>query len=271
MYVDEIIGKEGGTIRISAEDEALDQQMDFDVEPLTDESLLSMVKGILAKRKISHYIVVQNAIHDDRSVDFMSEKVRHTLYYIQENGKVYRWPDVAISFVRANSNSVSMGTVIASSTNARPFNRRESFRISVNQYGALHFKNEPHPCMVKDISHGGFAVIFDNPKIIPSVNEICHLTWTEEISSEPGKARVSTKYELEGVVVRQQARLGKQVVIGCKLEHEPDGLRDYIQRAQTSRGIVKEAEAKVAKSGVKIGNVKDLEHDLKALRGEEDK
>ena len=268
MYIEEIREKGGGTIRISSEDEELGQQMDFDTRLMTDGEVLSQVEKSMISQGVAHYLVLENATQDGKQVDFYSERVKVTIYFIQDNGKVYRWTNVAISFVRKNvtGTPIPIATVVASSLNVRPFNRRGSFRVTVDQMGSLHYDNENHPCMVRDVSHGGFSVIFRGDVKLPSINQECFLTWSEEIKSDSG-AKVSAKYELQGVVVRAQVRLGRSVVIGCSMEKEPDPLRDYIQRAQTSRGIVREAEEKSSKSGVKRVSSHQLEDDLKKMTG----
>lgn len=262
MYVEEIKEK-NGIIRVSSIDKTNEQQMDFDLDLLTDRDVLQKLDFFLAQRNIKHYIVVKNALYENKKVSFSSDNVQNDLYFIQENGKVIRWENVAVSFIRIGESNVA--TCISTAMNARGFNRRASFRVPIDQYGYVKWRcyDDGERCMVKDISHIGLGIILDEPKFLPPFGELGEVSWTEEIYSEDRKTKVSNLYKVNVNCVRLQAKLGSKLVIGCTIEDEPDNIRDMIQRYQTSRGIVKEADtATSSQNGIVRSENWELKRDL---------
>ncbi|MCR5099218.1 MAG: PilZ domain-containing protein [Lachnospiraceae bacterium] len=250
MFIENIYEIEGCTLSLSCLDAASGHTMDFDATVSRDTGAKEKVKAFLANKGISHFIIVDNVVYDKKRVDFGSEQVDNTLYMTQPNGKVYRWGKVGVSFIKIGSNS--MVTCILSNSDAKPFNRREAFRIAVDQYGTVLWSGEeaPEKCMVMNISHNGVAILMNETKVTLGIGYPAEISWSETIVSDENKSQASHVYKVQAKLVRVQPRLDGSFVVGFKIPDEPAAVHDMIQKVQTSRGIVKEAEVSTAKKGV---------------------
>ncbi len=251
MYIEEIGGKEGCTLKLSSLDTATGHTSDFDVVLSNDAGTREKLNAFLVQKNLHHFIIVENVVYDSKMVDFGSETVENTLYMTQPNGKVYRWTKVGVSFIRVKNSNVP-ATCILSNQDAQPFNRRESFRIPIDQYGTVLWSGEEasEKCMVLNVSHTGIAILMEETKVELGIGYPAEITWSETIFSDEKKSQVSHVYKVQADLVRVQPKLDGKFVVGFTLRNEPDPVRDLIQRVQTSRGIVKEAEQPSVKAKV---------------------
>ena len=135
MFIDQIRSLEGYTLKLSSVDNETGEQIDFELRVCEDSDKLGSIAKNLGTESAKHYIVVENVIFDSKMVNFQSEKVASSLYLILANGKVYRWAPVSVNPIRVNDKPYAM--VLKNTTDASSFNRRNSFRVSVDQSGKL--------------------------------------------------------------------------------------------------------------------------------------
>lgn len=250
MYIEEILSKEGCTLKLSCLDVETGHTIDFDAEISTDSAIYEKLKSFLSKKALMHFIVVNNVVYDNKMVDFTSGHVENTLYMTQSNGKVYRWTKVGVSFIKTGDSS--HGTCIISNQDAQPFNRREAFRIAVDQNGSVLWSGEENAeqCYVLNVSHNGIAILMKETAVTLGIGYPAEITWAETFFSDEKKQSVSNVYKVQAELVRVQYRPDERFVVGFRIKDEPQALLDHIQKVQTSRGIVKEAEAPSVKKGV---------------------
>lgn len=251
MFIDQIRSLEGYTLKLSSVDNETGEQIDFELRVCEDSDKLGSIAKNLGTESVKHYIVVENVIFESKMVNFQSEKVVSSLYLILANGKVYRWAPVSVNLIRVNDKPYAM--VLKNTTDASSFNRRNSFRVSVDQSGKLDWKGYEFeiPCFVLNVCHDGMAVSVKGVKNLPGVGEHCKIIWND-----------GTNYEVEGIVRRTQHRVGDQYVIGMALAKEPDEIRSLIQKIQTSRAIAADLTEEKKDKGVRRLENWELEKDL---------
>lgn len=243
MYIEEINRIEGCTLKLSSVDVESGHTTDFDVTLSSDASVRDRLFAFLKKKNIPHFIIIDNVFYENKKVDFASPHVENTLYMTQTDGVVYRWRKVGVSFIRFKDNS--LGTCVLSNQDAEPYNRRDTFRVPIDEYGTVLWSGEetPEECMVLDISHTGVGILMEETKITPAIGYPAEISWTETMYSDEAKSQVSTVYKVQGELVRLQNKLGGKFVVGFRMKHEPDPVRALIQKIQTSRGVtVKETK-----------------------------
>ncbi len=250
MFIENIYNVEGCTLSLSCLDAVTGHTMDFDAVISGDKVAKEKVGAFLAQRGITHFIIVDNVVFDKKRVDFGSEQVDNTLFMTQSNGKVYRWGKVGVSFIRIGESNLV--TCILSNQDAKPYNRREAYRISVDQYGTVLWSGEetPEKCMVLNVSHTGVGILMQETKVDLGIGYPAEIAWAETSVSEATKQQVSNVYRVNAELVRVQPRIGGSFVVGFRIKDEPAALQDLIQKVQTSRGIVKEAEVSTSHKGV---------------------
>ena len=265
MFIEEIYNVEGATLSLSCLDAATGHTMDFEATVNRDAAVREKIGAFLAKRGISHFIVVDNVVFDKKRVDFGSEQVDNTLFMTQPNGKVYRWGRVGVSFIHIGESALV--TCILSNSDARPYNRRGAFRIPIDQYGTVLWSGEEtsEKCFVMNISHSGIAILMEETKVTLGIGYPCEITWAETIFSDASKQQVSNVHKVQAELVRVQPKIGGSFVVGLKLKEEPPAIQDMIQRVQTSRGIVKEAEVSTASKGVDRRESWELAKELQGI------
>ena len=266
MFIENIYEVEDAVLSLSCMDAASGHTMDFEATISRDNTIREKIGDFLAKRGISHFIVVDNVVFDKKRVDFGSENVDNTLFMTQPNGKVYRWGRVGVSFIKVGENSLV--TCILSNSDAKPYNRRGAFRIPVDQYGTVLWSGEdaPEKCMVLNISHSGIAILMEETKVTLGIGYPCEISWSESGFSENANQQVSNVYRVQAELVRVQPKIGGSFVVGFKLREEPPAVHDMIQKVQTSRGIVKEAEVSTVQSGVDRTESWELAKELQGVK-----
>lgn len=251
MFIDQIRSLDGYTLKLSVVDNESGEQIDFDLRVCEDSNKIGSIAKSIGPESAKHYIVVENVIFDSKMVSFESEKITGNVYLILSNGKVYRWAPVAVNPIRVNGKPFAM--VLKNSTDVNSFNRRNSYRVSVDANGQLDWKGyeDAIPCFVLNVCHDGIGVSVKGVKTLPGVGERCKITWND-----------GGDYEVEGIVRRTQHRLGDQYVIGMALVKEPDAIRALIQKIQTSRAIAADLTEEKKDSGVRRLENWELEKDL---------
>ncbi len=250
---------------LSSVDAVTGSKADFEVTLNHDGSVRDKIGAFLGRRGISHFIIVDNVVFDKKRVDFGSENVTNTLYMTQSNGKVYKWGGVGVSFIHVGEKSLV--TCILSNSDAKPYNRREAFRIPVDQYGAILWSGEENQekCMVLNISHTGIGIFMEETSVNLGIGYPAEITWAESFFSAEKNQQISHVYKVQADLVRVQPKLGGGYIIGFRLREEPDAIRDMIQKVQTSRGIVKEAEVSNQSKGLEKNEDWEIARDLEKL------
>lgn len=251
MLIDQIRGLDQYTMKLSVVNVETEEQIDFDLSLFDDETKLAAIEKNIGAPEAKHYIVVNHVIFDSKIVDFQSSKVVCTLFLVLGNGKVYRWAPLAVSPIRQNDKPLAL--VLKHGADVSSFNRRNSFRVPVDQKGTFEWNGyeRPIPCFVMNVSHGGIAVMVQGVQSLPSVGEQCVVEWFDGLT-----------YRVECAVRRTQNRLGNQIVIGLSLNKEPDTIRSLIQKIQTSRAISADLTEETKDSGVRRMENWELERDL---------
>ena len=205
MYIEEIASKEDYLLQLSSLETDTGRRADFDVTLNHDNATREKLVSFLTKRNIHHFIIVDNVVYDSKTVNFGSQSVENTLYLTQGNGKVYRWTKVGVSFIKIGSSSKA--TCILSNQDAKPYNRRDNFRVPIDAYGSILWSGEEQAesCMVLNVSHGGIGILMDETKVELGIGYPAEITWSETILSDATKQQVSAyirKYMKKGAVQR---------------------------------------------------------------------
>ncbi len=266
MFIEKIYEVEGHSLSLSCLDLVSGHTMDFDATVSNDMVTRNKIGDFLAQKGIYHFIIVDNVVYDKKRVDFGSEKVDNTLFMTQPNGKVYRWGKVGVSFIRIGENNLV--TCILSNSDAKPYNRREAFRIPVDQYGTVLWSGEeaPERCMVLNISHSGIGILMEETKVSLGIGYPAEISWSENGFSEGANQQVSNVYRVQGELVRVQPKLGGKFVVGFRMKNEPQAVHDMIQKVQTSRGIVQEASVSTTKKGVERAENWETAKELQGIK-----
>lgn len=267
MFIEEIANKEDFTLKLSCVEIDTGHTIDFEATLNQDTVTREKLTAFLLKKSITHFIIVNNVVYDKKRVDFGSGNVENTLYLTQANGKVYRWTRVGVSFIRIGENTLA--TCILSNQDAKPYNRRDNFRIPIDAYGTVLWMDQdaPEKCMVLNVSHGGIGILMEETKVTLGIGYPAEISWAETIFSDEKKQQVSHVYKVQAELVRVQPKLDGKFVVGFRLKEEPDAVRDLIQKVQTSRGIVKEAETSNQKKGVEKSENWQLAKELAGMKG----
>lgn len=269
LYIEQILKIPNCTLKLSSFDPEKNSLLDFDANLLSDLSVKIKLDSHFKKNKISHYILVDHIIHDEKKIDFSSDIVENTLYMIQENGKTYRWPKVKVVFIRMSNENLA--TCIMSNQNAFPFNRRDTFRIPVDQDGLVYWDEDetPEKCTIRDISHDGIGISLPKTsrKLLKGLP--AKIIWEETANFDNNRSS-TRKYTVQARIIRRQTRLENEIRIGLQMSNEPDAIRDYIQWAQTHRGFSKENEKPTMHKGVAKAESWKVKKELNKMSGIEE-
>ena len=267
MLIEEINAIDGAKLKLSCFDPNTKALLDFNLTLLENQAVKDKLNAFLVQKKIQHFLLVENVIYDKKVIDFSSHTVESNLYMTMSNGKTYRWPKVGVNFMKVGKELV---TCIISKQNAMPYNRRDTFRIPVDQEGFVIWetKDMPERCTVRDVSHDGFGISMKEPGVTLGKGLGATISW-EETANFDGNKQSTRTYRATGKVTRRQTRLEGEMVIGFVMEDEPDGIRDYIQWAQTHRGFGQQNQKPSVLKGVQRQENWQLEKQLEAMAGED--
>lgn len=266
MYIDEIAKIEGCKIKLSSFEPNTKRTLDFNVVQKRDPQILKKVGNFLAQKNLFHFIVIENVVHKNKTVDFSSRAIENTLYMAQPDGKVYRWSKVGVAVIRIGEERL---TCIVSNHIAKPYNQRDTFRISVDCYGTVLFSGaeKPEACMVRDVSHEGIGIQMKETKTHLGKGLPAEISWEETAHFDDSGKMTTRKYTVNAELVRAKKNLDGQMVLGFQQTEETDPIREYIQWAQRSKGIAKEAEASTVKSGVTRAENWETKKELEKMGG----
>ena len=267
MYIEEILKTPDCTMKLSCFDPETKGHLDFNATLLTDPAIKGKIDAFLAKKSLTHYIVVNNIIYDKKSIDFSSHNVESTLFATLKTGNTYKWSKVAVSFIRIGKDNYA--TCIVSKTNAMPYNRRDTFRIPVDCDGFVFWEGDdmPEKCVVKDVSHDGIGILMEKTRIKLLKGLPATISWEETAYFDSNDHKSTKNFKVQGEVVRRNTGLDGDMIIGFRVPKEPEPIRDYIQWAQTHRGFIQENKPQVSvPKGVQRQENWELEKQLEEMK-----
>jgi len=114
--------------------------------------------------RFSRYVVTEMFTFNGHPLSFDNVEITCNLMGIQDS-KPYEWTNVIV--YRINLTNYGPAHIVISDTDVSPFNRRNSFRVSVGSECYIKIRNEEflNRATVKDISSVGIGIII--PKYIP--------------------------------------------------------------------------------------------------------
>ena len=118
------------------------------------------ISAFLEKNKIrfSHYIVAEMFTFDGRPLSFDNDEITCNIMGIYES-KPYEWLKVQV--YRINLGKYGPAHIIISDDDVQPFNRRNSFRVSLSNECYLKLRNEDslNKAVLKDLSSVGIGIV----------------------------------------------------------------------------------------------------------------
>lgn len=118
------------------------------------------ISAFLEKNKIrfSHYIVAEMFTFDGRPLSFDNDEITCNIMGIYES-KPYEWLKVQV--YRINLGKYGSAHIIISDDDVQPFNRRNSFRVSLSNECYLKLRNEDslNKAVLKDLSSVGIGIV----------------------------------------------------------------------------------------------------------------
>lgn len=267
MYIEQIPTVPDISLKLSCFNPENKATLDFDAILLTDPMLKAKLDSFIRKKGITHYIIVKNIIYDKKKIDFSSKTIESTLYANMKNGKTYRWAKVGVSFLKIGSDNYA--TCILSKLNATPYNRRETFRLPVDQEGLVYWEDDSMAdnCIIKDISHDGIGLLLNQSsrKLLRGMS--AKITWDETAHFDNSDKATTKSFTVIADIVRRKNTLEGETVIGLKMKEEPDPIKDYIQWAQVHRGFSLPAQKSTNEpKGVKKQENWELEKQLEQMQ-----
>ena len=239
------------------------------------------ISDFLEKHKIrfSKYVVVELFTYNDRPLNFDNDEIDCNIMGIYES-KPYEWLKVKV--YRLNLGKYGSAHIIISDSDVQPFNRRNSFRVSLSNECYVKLRNEESlsKANLKDLSSVGIGIVIpkyiivepgDNilitfsdylrifkPKVmgrIPeSKNEKDIARFKKQISlieaingghSEEKGEKVNQKVEfiVKAIIVRVVDTIQKRT-IGCKFLAINEELSRYVNEKQMEKRRAKEKPLK---------------------------
>lgn len=125
------------------------------------------ISDFLEKHKIrfSKYVVAEMFTFNGRPLSFDNDEIVCNIMGIQDS-KPYEWMKVKV--YRINLNKYGPAHLIISDSDAQPFNRRNSFRVSVGNDCYIKLRNEDalNKAVLKDLSSVGIGVVIPKYLIV---------------------------------------------------------------------------------------------------------
>ena len=115
------------------------------------------------KIRFSKYTVAEMFVFDGRPLSFDNDEIECNIMGIQES-KPYEWMKVKV--YRINLSKYGSAHIIISDSDVQPFNRRNSFRVSITKDCYIKLRNEEslNKASLKDLSSVGIGIVV--PKYI---------------------------------------------------------------------------------------------------------
>ena len=274
MFIDQLI--EGCELRLTACFGAKTAEFTSKVAGIYYPNDRNEISDFLEKNQIrfSKYVVSEMFTFNGRPLNFDNDEIVCNLMGIQDS-KPYEWMEVKV--YRINLGKYGPAHLIVSDSDVQPFNRRNSFRVSVTNDCYIKFRNEEalHKATIRDVSSVGIGIsvpkyIFAEPgdNILITFSDYCKMFKTKQVgrapeskiekdiarfkkqislieainggSSEEKGEKVNQKVEfiVKAIVVRVVDTIQKRT-IGCKFLAINEELSKYVNEKQMEKRRLK--------------------------------
>ena len=206
MFIDQLI--EGCELRLTACFGAKTAEFTSKVAGIYYPNDRNEISDFLEKNQIrfSKYIVSEMFTFNGRPLNFDNDEIVCNLMGIQDS-KPYEWMEVKV--YRINLGKYGPAHLIVSDSDVQPFNRRNSFRVSVTNDCYIKFRNEEalNKATIRDVSSVGIGIsvpkyIFAEPgdNILITFSDYCKMFKTKQVGRAP-----------ESKIEKDIARFKKQI------------------------------------------------------------
>ena len=206
MFIDQLI--EGCELRLTACFGAKTAEFTSKVAGIYYPNDRNEISDFLEKNQIrfSKYVVSEMFTFNGRPLNFDNDEIVCNLMGIQDS-KPYEWMEVKV--YRINLGKYGPAHLIVSDNDVQPFNRRNSFRVSVTNDCYIKFRNEEalNKATIRDVSSVGIGIsvpkyIFAEPgdNILITFSDYCKMFKTKQVSRAP-----------ESKIEKDIARFKKQI------------------------------------------------------------
>ena len=274
MFIDQLI--EGCELRLTACFGAKTAEFTSKVAGIYYPNDRNEISDFLEKNQIrfSKYVVSEMFTFNGRPLNFDNDEIVCNLMGIQDS-KPYEWMEVKV--YRINLGKYGPAHLIVSDSDVQPFNRRNSFRVSVTNDCYIKFRNEDalNKATIRDVSSVGIGIsvpkyIFAEPgdNILITFSDYCKMFKTKQVgrapeskiekdiarfkkqislieainggSSEEKGEKVNQKVEfiVKAIVVRVVDTIQKRT-IGCKFLAINEELSKYVNEKQMEKRRLK--------------------------------
>ena len=274
MFIDQLI--EGCELRLTACFGAKTAEFTSKVAGIYYPNDRNEISDFLEKNQIrfSKYVVSEMFTFNGRPLNFDNDEIVCNLMGIQDS-KPYEWMEVKV--YRINLGKYGPAHLIVSDSDVQPFNRRNSFRVSVTNDCYIKFRNEEalNKATIRDVSSVGIGIsvpkyIFAEPgdNILITFSDYCKMFKTKQVgrapeskiekdiarfkkqislieainggSSEEKREKVNQKVEfiVKAIVVRVVDTIQKRT-IGCKFLAINEELSKYVNEKQMEKRRLK--------------------------------
>ena len=191
MFIDQLI--EGCELRLTACFGAKTAEFTSKVAGIYYPNDRNEISDFLEKNQIrfSKYVVSEMFTFNGRPLNFDNDEIVCNLMGIQDS-KPYEWMEVKV--YRINLGKYGPAHLIVSDSDVQPFNRRNSFRVSVTNDCYIKFRNEEalNKATIRDVSSVGIGIsvpkyIFAEPgdNILITFSEYCKMFKTKQVGRAP--------------------------------------------------------------------------------------
>ena len=206
MFIDQLI--ESCELRLTACFGAKTAEFTSKVAGIYYPNDRNEISDFLEKNQIrfSKYIVSEMFTFNGRPLNFDNDEIVCNLMGIQDS-KPYEWMEVKV--YRINLGKYGPAHLIVSDSDVQPFNRRNSFRVSVTNDCYIKFRNEEalNKATIRDVSSVGIGIsvpkyIFAEPgdNILITFSDYCKMFKTKQVGRAP-----------ESKIEKDIARFKKQI------------------------------------------------------------
>ena len=206
MFIDQLI--EGCELRLTACFGAKTAEFTSKVAGIYYPNDRNEISDFLEKNQIrfSKYVVSEMFTFNGRPLNFDNDEIVCNLMGIQDS-KPYEWMEVKV--YRINLGKYGPAHLIVSDNDVQPFNRRNSFRVSVTNDCYIKFRNEEalNKATIRDVSSVGIGIsvpkyIFAEPgdNILITFSDYCKMFKTKQVGRAP-----------ESKIEKDIARFKKQI------------------------------------------------------------
>ena len=274
MFIDQLI--EGCELRLTACFGAKTAEFTSKVAGIYYPNDRNEISDFLEKNQIrfSKYIVSEMFTFNGRPLNFDNDEIVCNLMGIQDS-KPYEWMEVKV--YRINLGKYGPAHLIVSDSDVQPFNRRNSFRVSVTNDCYIKFRNEEalNKATIRDVSSVGIGIsvpkyIFAEPgdNILITFSDYCKMFKTKQVSRAPEskiekdiarfkkqislieainggssdekgeKVNQKVEFIVKAIVVRVVDTIQKRI-IGCKFLAINEELSKYVNEKQMEKRRLK--------------------------------